>query len=48
MDFHNQEAIDFINSNKLNVAKKLTMLTPEAKVKIDSLIIRWKRTDWAL
>ena len=41
-DFHNQEAIDFINSNKLNVAKKLTMLTPEAKVKIDSLIIRWK------
>lgn len=42
-DFHNQEAIDFINSNKLNVAKKLTMLTPEAKVKIDSLIIRWKK-----
>ena len=41
-DFHNQEAIDFINSNKLNVAKKLTMLTPESKVKIDSLIIRWK------
>lgn len=41
-DFHNQEAIDFITSNKLNVAKKLTMLTPEAKVKIDSLIIRWK------
>ena len=41
-DFHNQEAIDFINSNKLNVAKKLTMLTPEAKVKIDSLISRWK------
>lgn len=41
-DFHNQEAIDFINSNKLNVAKKLTMLTLEAKVKIDSLIIRWK------
>ena len=41
-DFHNQEAIDFINSNKLNVAQKLTMLTPEAKVKIDSLIIRWK------
>ena len=40
-DFHNQEAIDFINSNKF-VAKKLTMLTPEAKVKIDSLIIRWK------
>ena len=41
-DFHNQEAIDFINSNKLNAAKKLAMLTPEAKVKIDSLIIRWK------
>ena len=40
-DFHNQEAIDFINSNKF-VAKKLTMLTPESKVKIDSLIIRWK------
>ena len=40
-DFHNQEAIDFINSNKF-VANKLTMLTPEAKVKIDSLIIRWK------
>ena len=26
-DFHNQEAIDFINSNKLNAAKKLAMLT---------------------
>ena len=26
----------------MNVAQKLTMLTPEAKVKIDSLIIRWK------
>lgn len=45
-DFHNQEAIDFINSNKLNVAKKLAMLTPEAKVKIDSLIIRWKKDSW--
>lgn len=41
-DFHNQEAIDFINSNKLNAAKKLAMLTPKAKEKIDSLIIRWK------
>lgn len=41
-DFYNQKAIDFINSNKLNVAKKITMLTPKAKVKIDSLIIRWK------
>jgi len=39
---HNQEAIDFVDSNKFGVARKLAMLTPETKEKIDSLIDRWK------
>ena len=39
---HNQKAIDFVKSNKFDVARKLAMLTPEAKEKIDNLICRWK------
>ena len=41
-ELHNQEAIDFVKSNKFDVARKLAMLTPEAKEKIDNLIVRWK------
>ena len=42
-ELHYQKAVDFVaNSNTFGVARKLAMLTPEAKVKIDSLIIRWK------
>lgn len=41
-ELHNQEAIDFVKSNKFDVARKLAMLTPEAKEKIDNLICRWK------
>lgn len=41
-NFHNQEAIDFLNSNRFGVARKLAMLTPETKEKIDGLIDRWK------
>lgn len=40
--YNNQEAVDFMSSNKFDVARKLTMLTPEAKEKIDNLIARWK------
>lgn len=39
---HYQKAIDFVKSNKFDVARKLAMLTPEAKEKIENLIIRWK------
>lgn len=43
-ELHYQKAVDFVaNSNTFGVARKLAMLTPEAKVKIDSLIIRWKK-----
>lgn len=45
-ELHYQKAIDFVKSNKFDVARKLAMLTPEAKVKIDSLIIRWKEDRW--
>ena len=38
----NQKAIDFVKSNKFDVARKLAMLTPEAKEKIDNLIVKWK------
>ena len=41
-ELHNQEVIDFVKSNKFDVARKLAMLTPEAKEKIDNLIVRWK------
>lgn len=41
--YNNQEAVDFMSSNKFDVARKLAMLTPEAKEKIDSLIVRWKQ-----
>lgn len=42
-ELHNQEAVDFIaNSNTFGVARKLAMLTPEVKEKIDNLIYRWK------
>ena len=41
-ELHNQEAIDFVKSNKFDVARKLAMLTPEAKEKIDNLIVKWK------
>ena len=41
-ELHNQEAIDLVKSNKFDVARKLAMLTPEAKEKIDNLIVRWK------
>ena len=41
-ELHNQEAIDFVKSNKFDVARKLAMLTPEAKEKIENLIVRWK------
>ena len=37
-ELHNQKAID----NKFDVARKLAMLTPEAKEKIDNLIVKWK------
>ena len=39
---HYQKAIDFVKSNKFDVARKLAMLTPEAKEKIENLIVRWK------
>ena len=46
-ELHYQKAVDFVaNSNTFGVARKLAMLTPEAKVKIDSLIIRWKKDSW--
>ena len=41
-ELHNQKAIDFVKSNKFDVARKLAMLTPEAKEKIENLIVRWK------
>lgn len=41
-NYQNQEAIDFMNSNKFDVARKRAKLTPEAKEKIDNLIVRWK------
>lgn len=41
-NYQNQEAIDFMNSNKFDVARKLEKLTPEAKEKINTLIYRWK------
>lgn len=31
-----------MKSNKFDVARKLAMLTPEAKEKIENLIVRWK------
>lgn len=46
-ELHYQKAVDFVaNSNTFGAARKLAMLTPEAKVKIDSLIIRWKKDSW--
>lgn len=39
---YNQKAIDFVKSNKFDVARKLAMLAPEAKEKIENLIVRWK------
>ena len=41
-ELHYQEAIDFVKSNKFDVARKLAMLAPEAKEKIENLIVRWK------
>ena len=41
-ELYNQEAIDFVKSNKFDVARKLAMLAPEAKEKIENLIVRWK------
>lgn len=42
-ELHYQEAVDFVaNSNTFGVARKLAMLTPEVKEKIDNLISRWK------
>ena len=41
-ELHNQKAIDFVKSNKFDVARKLAMLAPEAKEKIENLIVRWK------
>ena len=41
-ELHTQKAIDFVKSNKIDVARKLAMLTPEAKEKIDNLIVKWK------
>lgn len=42
-NLHYQKAVDFVNSNVFGVARKLAMLTPEAKEKIDDLIRRWKQ-----
>ena len=39
-ELHNQKAIDFVKSNKFDVARKLAILTPEAKEKIDNLIVK--------
>lgn len=41
-ELHYQKAIDFVKSNKFDVARKLAMLAPEAKEKIEKLIVRWK------
>lgn len=41
-ELHYQKAIDFVKSNKFDVARKLAMLAPEAKEKIENLIVRWK------
>ena len=42
-ELHYQKAVDFVaNSNTFGVARKLAMLTPEVKEKIDNLICRWK------
>ncbi len=41
-ELHNQEAIDFVNSNNFGVVRKLAMLTPESKEKIEILINRWQ------
>ena len=41
-ELHYQKAIDFVKSNKFDVARKLAMLTPEVKEKIENLIVRWK------
>ena len=41
-ELHYQKAIDFVKSNKFDVARKLAMLTPEAIEKIENLIVRWK------
>ena len=41
-ELHNQKAMDFMDSNLFGIARKLAMLTPEAKEKIDNLIGRWK------
>ena len=41
-ELHYQKAIDFVKSNKFGVARKLAMLAPEAKEKIENLIVRWK------
>lgn len=38
----NPQAIDMVNSQEFGVARKLSMLTPEAKEKIDGLIYKWK------
>lgn len=42
-NLHYQKAVDFVNSNVFGVARKLAMLTPEAKEKIDDLICKWKQ-----
>ena len=41
-ELHYQQAINFVKSNKFDVARKLAMLAPEAKEKIEKLIVRWK------
>lgn len=41
-ELQNQKAVDFVYSNTFGVARKLAMLTPEVKEKIDNLISRWK------
>lgn len=42
-ELHYQKAVDFVaNSNTFGVARKLAILTPEVKEKIDNLICRWK------
>lgn len=41
-ELHYQQAINFVKSNKFDVARKLAMLAPEAKEKIENLIVRWK------
>ena len=41
-ELHYQKAIDFVKSNKFDVARKLAMLAPEAKEEIENLIVRWK------